>query len=66
MLQELKAELIKRGFAVESCQNFLNVKFTPKAPKLVYTLNGLEIHFNHKLITMDKTEKGFRVAFEPK
>lgn len=65
MLEQLKTELKKRGFIVESCQNFLNVKFTPQAPKIGYALHGLEIHFNRKLKAMDKTDKGFRVAFQP-
>lgn len=61
--EELKKELEKRGFSVEMCKGFLNVKYTPKAPRMGYTLNGLEIHFNKKLVVVNRTDTGFYVAF---
>jgi len=65
MLEELKTELIKRGFSAEICKDFVAVKFTPKADKIGYALHGLEVHFNKRLVKSAQTDKGFYLAFQP-
>jgi len=63
--EQLLAELKKIGFNAEICKDFLVVKYTPQKPNMGYSINGLELRFERKLVVVNRTETGFYLAFQP-
>ena len=57
--QLLKTELEKRGFKATIQGEAVRVFYTPQNPTKGYSLNGLEVIFETKLIDTENTDKGF-------
>ena len=62
-LENLKRELEATGLKVEICKGFVSCKFTPTKKQMDSTVTGLCIRFKNNLVTTNKTEKGFYLAF---
>ena len=64
-VENLARELKATGLIAEICKDFVVCKFTKEKPTTGLTLCALSIRFNKKLVEVNRTDKGFYVAFQP-